>query len=809
MMKRMENPKRSITFKVILGYLLVAALAAAAVWFTYSQVVKFTEVTQSNNLSNQQLVLVSEIATELYETESIGRRFIQSGDSTDLKRYNVQIEDIKSSIDSLRQSQAGVSMAGELDSISSLLAKKSENLEELLELRTRDRNTNYYREVIRELQKVDPSFSRPNYEGRFSNLEPHQRRVFIQILQFGQEQNPEEISTVKADSLIQSVKQVLSELERENQKFRDVINKKENDLLVNDMVLNEQLRSLLRVIEREEREISIARVETSQILLSDISRTFVVVGAACILIILIFLFLIVGDISRSQQYRLQLEEAKSFTEALMQRREQFIATITHDLRSPLNTVMGYTELMGKSGLTKKQEHYLGHLKKSTEYILHLVNDLLDLSKLEAGKMLVENLPFNPKNLLEDTFYNTIPENDNKNLKLSVESSPEADCQVLSDPFRIKQILSNLIANAYKFTDAGEIKASISLQKKIEDSCILIFSIKDTGIGISKSKQIEIFEEFSQEHGEIEKQYGGTGLGLAITKRLANLLKGTVELQSEPGKGSEFIVKIPVKKVKNISETIIPPELPEIEIKGKKVLVVDDESSQLALSKELIKSINLKCDTASNGEEALQKLKADTYHLVLTDIQMPVMDGFELVDAIKKDPFIADLPVIAISGRTNVPAEQYAAAGFAGNILKPYKPSDLLLSIGEILKMEFKSQPKIPRFTGDLLDYSLEEISLFAGDDQHAMDTILTAFIDSTRLNLKEISAAALKENWDRTAQIAHRMLPMFKQLKVKDIVPKLQLLEEKEYEGFQDGNIKLLIAEVEQFLLQLEQEVKA
>lgn len=805
----MENPKRSITFKIILGYLLVAALAAAAVWFTYSQVVNFTQVTQSNSLSNQQLVLVTEIATELYETESIGRRFIQTGDSTDLKRYNFQIEDIQSSIDSLRQTQAGHSMGGELDSISSLLAKKSENLEELLDLRTRDRNTSYYREVIRELQKVDPSFSRPNYEGRFSDLEPHQRRVFIQILEFGQKENPEEISTVRADSLIQSVKQVLSELERENQQFREVINKKENDLLVNDMILNEQLRNLLRVIEREEREASMARVENSQLLLSDISRTIIIVGAACILIILIFLFLIVSDISRSQRYRVQLEEAKSFTEALMQRREQFIATITHDLRSPLNTMMGYTELIGKSGLTKKQDHYLGHLKKSTEYILHLVNDLLDLSKLEAGKMLVENLPFNAKNLLEDTFYNTIPEGDIKKLKLTVVASPGADCQVLSDPFRIKQILSNLIANAYKFTNEGEIKATVNLQKKIEDSCILIFSIKDTGIGISKAKQIEIFEEFSQEHGEIEKQYGGTGLGLAITKRLANLLKGTVELQSEPGKGSEFVVKIPVKKVKSISETFIPPALPEIQLKGKKVLVVDDESSQLALSKELIKSINLLCDTASNGEEALKKLKEEKYHLVLTDIQMPVMDGFELVKAIRANPEIADIPVIAISGRTNVPSEQYTEAGFAANILKPYKPTDLLLKIGEILKVQFNRKPKDLTFTGELSDYSLQEISLFAGDDQVAMDTILTAFIDSTRLNLKEINSAASNDNWDWTAQIAHRMLPMFKQLKVKEIVPKLQLLEEKEFEGFKEGNIKLLIAEIEQFLLQLEQEVKA
>lgn len=805
----MENPKRSITLKVIVGYLLVAALAAIAIWFTYSQVVKFSAVTQTNNLGNQQLVLVSEIATELYETESIGRQFIQSGDTTDLQRYNSQIENIQTSIDSLRNSHADSNMKVELDSIASLLSKKSENLEDLLLLRSRDRNTNYYREVIRELQKVDPSFKSSNYENRFRNLEPHQRRVLVKLLDFSED---EQISTVSADSLVQSVKLVLSELERQNQQFREIVNEKENELLVNDMILNEQLRNLLRVVEREERETSLARVENSEIMLKDISQTIIFVGVACIFIILLFLLLIVKDISRSQRYRSELEKAKTFTEALMHRREQFIATITHDLRSPLNTVMGYTELMGKSGLTKKQDHYLSHLRKSSEYILHLVNDLLDLSKLDAGRMLVENLPFNPKNLLEDTFYNTIPEDDKKNLKLNVYATPEADCKVLSDPFRIKQILSNLIANAYKFTDEGEITASLSLQKKIEDSYILIISIKDTGIGIIKSKQDEIFEEFSQEHGEIEKKYGGTGLGLAITKRIAKLLQGTVELKSEPGKGSEFIVRIPVKRMKNDLEITPNPEesKPEVKLQGKTILVVDDESSQLALSKELIKSTGMNCHTSSNGEEALAKLKQHKYHLVLTDIQMPRMDGFELLHAMKMDPKMAEIPVIAISGRTNVPAEKYTEAGFSGNILKPYKPVDLLFKIEQILRVAFEKKEKSGRkFSNEISEYTLEEIFLFTGEDQESLDTILNVFIESTQMNLQEIELALENDDHEKIAQIAHRMLPMFKQLKAKDIIPQLEKLENKDPDALNRENISALLNEIKKLLFQLEKEVKA
>src|SRR5690606_13416839 len=268
----MKNPKRSITFKVIVGYLAVAALAALAVWFTYSQVIRFSTLTQDNDLNNQQLVLVSEIATELIETENIGRRFIQSGDSIDLNRYSNQIDYVQTSLDSLRNMYRDSPMKMELDSLSTLLSKKSENLEELHELRTRDRNTSYYREVIRQLEKVDPSFNPPNYNQRFRDLEPHQRDVLIQLLEFNKEDN-QRISTVGADSLIRAVRDVLRELERENRQFREVSNKKENELLVNDMVLNEQLRNLLRVIESEERNSSMERVEESEIMLKDISRT--------------------------------------------------------------------------------------------------------------------------------------------------------------------------------------------------------------------------------------------------------------------------------------------------------------------------------------------------------------------------------------------------------------------------------------------------------------------------------------------------------------------------------------------------------
>ncbi len=804
----MKNTKRSITLKVIFGYLLIAAVAAVAVWFIYGEVVKFSEVNQINSLNNQQLVLVSEIATALYETESTGRRFIQSGDTTNLTTYSDQIDNIQESINVLKMTYANSAMEVELDSISNLLSKKSENLEELLQLRSRDRNTSYYTEVIQELEKVDESFKDKNYDKRFANLEPHQRRVLIRLLEFSNDENPEQLSGISADSLVISVKKVLNELERENQKFRTIINKKENELLDNDMILNDQLRNLLASVENEERAATVARAQKSQKMMNDVSQILLFVGGISVLIVLFFLVLIVRDVSRSQRYRIELEEAKSFTESLMKRREQFMATITHDLRSPLNTVLGYTELMGNTELNNKQEHYLGHLRKSSEFILHLVNDLLDLSKLDAGKMLIEKLPFNPKNLLEETFYNIIPENDAKKLKLEIYSEEISDCNVLSDPFRIKQILSNLINNSYKFTDSGVLTASVNLEKVIEDSYMLTYKIKDTGLGISKDKQTEIFKEFSQEHRQIEKKFGGTGLGLAISKRITKLLNGKISLESEPGIGSEFTIKIPVVKLIDSHEIADKAPLSNAHLNGKNILVVDDESSQLALSSELIKSIGMNCDFAKNGKEALKKIKKNSYHLVLTDIQMPIMDGFELVKTLKADPKLENIPVIAASGRTTLSEKDYMEAGFAASLLKPYRRQELLRKIGEQLHLELETTARITTSTNVLSNgYSLDEVLLFAGDDKEALNTILKVFVDASRANLKEISTAETQSDHKKISNIAHRMLPMYKQLQAENIILQLQHLENEEEKYFSQESIKELVVNIESLLGKLEQKI--
>lgn len=810
----MLSSRRSITVKVVAGYVIVAILAALAVWYIYNQVIAYSEIAQSNTENNQQLILVSEISTNLNESETLSRRLIQTGNEEELYLYDARIDSIKKKLNRLAAGYDNMNLESEADSIMKLLDRKTENLKELVALRDTDINTNYYSRVINELKKIDESFADDNYERRFANLEPHQKRVLIKLLEYAKEDNAQELTNQRLDSLVTSVKKVLTELEIANRRFRNEVNQKENELLNNDMILNQQLQRMLAGLEQKERVNAVERAEVFQGMLNRTSTIIIIGGSIIVFIIVYFIINIIGDITRSQRYRMELEEAKEFAESLLARREQFMAAITHDLRSPLTTVMGYTDLIQKTGLNEKQKHYLTQIRKSSDFILRLVNDLLDLSKLEAGKMLIEQISFNPKKLIEDTVYNVIPAEKKKEVEIIIDVSPETNAQIKSDPFRIKQILANLISNAWKFTQEGHIRIQAGLEQVQGEDHLLKITVEDTGIGISREMQENIFEEFSQENSSIEKRFGGSGLGLAITKRLTELLEGSISVESEQGKGSEFLISIPVIKISdareedekedNSEEIIMPNEIEDI---GLKALIVDDEPGQLSLTLELVKGMGFETRTATNGKQALEILENESFDIILTDIQMPEVDGFGLVKKVREENDREDLPVIALSGRTDVSDEVYQKAGFNQNLLKPYKPDKLKQEIALLLDLTYDKEQEVnPGLNGKLQseNYDLSDIYEFSGRDEQAMNNILRAFQEGAKDNLKELKMAYESNNTDSLGKIAHRMLPMLRQMKAMEIAAILKKLEERHELAQEEFN--LLCRKLEDLLEDLEAE---
>ncbi|MBQ0734595.1 ATP-binding protein [Aquimarina celericrescens] len=774
----MKNTKRSVTFKIIAGYLLAGVLAVTAFWIIYRQITNYTQITEIKSENNEKLFLVGEAITGLYEAESLTRNIIQTSDIIKFETYKAKIDTILKTINKVSEISDDTLQTKKIDSIKDLIDSKNKNLEELVRIYEQRKQKGLYETAIDELKKVNKSFGGyDNYDERFRKYDARTKRALIDILEYTKKDNAKRLTNQTVDSLATSVKQVLAELEEKDRKYKREISAKEDNLLKNDQIITKQLRDLLAAIERNERKQYFARLDASNEVLETTSNIILIIAAISFLIAVIFLFLITKDVSKSQKYRNELEAEKTYTESLLKTRESLINTVTHDLRSPLNTVIGYSDLLERTGLNNKQKHYLDHLKKSSDYILHLVNDLLDLSKLEAGRMIIEELPFSPKKLIENTISSVIPINDKKNLDVFIRSDDQLKKQFLSDPFRIKQVLTNLVNNAYKFTDEG----AITVESKIIENGLgekqLVVSVKDTGIGITKEQQKYIFEEFSQGDENTEKRYGGFGLGLAITKKIIELLDGTISLDSKPDKGSEFTFQIPIK----LSNSLAPEEEHEVleiqSFSNKKVLIVDDDPSQLALTSEVASLAGLSYDVCKNGIEAISFLQNNEYDLVLTDIQMPKMDGFELLKTIKNNSSYSNLPVIALSGRTSTSFTEYQEAGFSGSLRKPYAPGELIDLIAEILSVDLVAYSSTTSDEDSKEAYSLEDLMLFAHGDSDSLYAILDTFYESTIENVKELKTKVKDEDISGIKKIAHKMLPMFKQIKAKDVVPILIKLE--------------------------------
>ena len=765
----MKNTKRSITLKVLAGYLLIALLIIVGVWFIYPQIKTFIYPEKENGTTNKKLTYTSNALSYLYEAETIGRTAMATGSQDQFKQYRVIVDSISPQLDSLRALTTTKMLIQQLDSIQILLRTKTQNISTMVQLRREQYSRNYYDEALSELTKEDIYFEDYKNDPRLDSVDAYTKKVIVDYLEYLRKDNADPDQNLT--SMAKTVRETLAKIEdRKKQLEIDIINK-ENNLLKNDREINLKIRTLLSSFEQEGMLSAKQREDLLNSRIEEISQTLKIIGIISIILALGFVIMIFKDASRSQQYNTKLQKSNQVARNLLKSREQLMATITHDMRSPLNTVLGFTDLLQKTAVNDTQKRYLQTIGKSGEYMLQLVNDLLDFSKLEAGKIKIEKIPFNPKNLIEDVITVAVPAKGKPDVTLNVAIPQTLDNLYLSDPFRIKQILSNLITNAYKFTDAGSITITAALDKKD-----LKISIKDTGIGIAKHKQKLIFQEFSQAEDHISQKYGGFGLGLSISQKLADLLNGKLLLESDLGKGSSFTLIIPIEKsTQSINQISTIPSDNRKDLTPKQILLVDDEPMQIKLAQETLKKFPYSIRTAKNGLEALDLLQEENFDLVLTDIQMPVLDGIELIKKIRALKKFEAIPVIALSGNGKLEDSDYKNLGFTGNLKKPYKPDHLIAIINDV---DFSVDTEDRKSDTSESLYNLETLSVFADGDPESLKSIILVFIETAEENLKALNTYA--QDPEKLKEVAHKMLPMMRQLEAGQIIKILEKLENPE-----------------------------
>ncbi|WP_028376857.1 ATP-binding protein [Leeuwenhoekiella sp. MAR_2009_132] len=781
----MKNTKRSITLKVLAGYFLIALLIIVGVWFIYPQIKTFIYPEKESATTNKKLTYTSNALSYLYEAETIGRTAMATGSQDQFKQYRVIVDSISPQLDSLRALTTTRMLTQQLDSIKILLNTKTTNISAMVQLRREQYSRNYYDEALAELTKEDIYFEDYSNDPRLDSVDAYTKKVIVDYLEYLRKDNADPDQNLT--SMAKTVRETLAKIEDRKKQLEIDIISKENNLLKNDREINLKIRTLLSSFEQEGLLSAKQREELLNSRIDEISKTLKIIGLISIVLALGFVIMIFKDASRSQQYNTELQKSNKVAKSLLKSREQLMATITHDMRSPLNTVIGFTDLLQKTSVDATQNRYLHTIEKSGEYMLQLVNDLLDFSKLEAGKIKIEKIPFNPKNLIEDIIAVAIPAVGKPDVNLKVDVPQELDRLFLSDPFRIKQIVSNLITNAYKFTDSGSITISLVLEK-----ANLIIAVADTGIGIAKHKQKIIFKEFSQAEDHIAQRYGGFGLGLSISQKLADLLNGKLKLESELGKGSTFTLSIPVEETGQKMETS-PTITEEFDTNTpKNILLVDDEPMQIKLAQETLKSHPYTITVATNGKEALDQLEHNTFDLILTDIQMPILDGIELIKKIRQDIRLKETPVIALSGNGKLEDDDYKKLGFTSNLKKPYKPDHL---IAIIKNLNFTVKPLQENNQHADQAYNLDALNAFADDDPESLKSIIVVFIETAEENLILLNTHA--ESPEQLKEIAHKMLPMMRQLEATSIVKILEKLENPDGKTISKKVLKSLIHIVE------------
>ncbi len=782
------------SLKLLISYLSLLALMFFAVWFLYNQQTKLNNLLQEDTTDKKYLVF-TELIRDFYETDNLSKAALQSKEEEPLTVFLTNNSKLIKKLDTLKP-EFFLEEQGLFDTLKLYLKFKEQNIIDLRDLQNNNEEPSPFNEILGNIKNLEVSKGKLFIENFVSNadeLTDYQRRVAEEYVAYLNSNVPKDstntISFKEADSILRASKIIIEKAQKLQNKQTVTIKSKEIELLKNELIFTRKLSDIIQMlrvaVENDQKKIQLSKLENQ----NDTLKLMRNAAFACVTLVVFFFFLLSMDFLKNKNYRQALELQKKKAERLSESREQLMATVSHDIKAPLQSVMGYSEQLLKRENQFENREQLLKIKSASHYIQQLVSDLLDYVRMEKGKVQVAFQDFDLNELLEETAQSIADLHQKETVDLIFKLDETEGILFNSDFNKLRQILYNLIGNAYKFTANG----SITIETKIIENRLLI-AVEDTGVGIPKESFEKIFKPFTQENSKVEVLYGGTGLGLSISKRLVDLLEGKLILESIVGKGSKFTIDLPLK-IKNLN---LPTEF----IALNSCVILDDDASQLQLTKFVLEPYFKEIHTFSDGNLALEFISENIPSLIFSDIQMPIMSGYTFLAALKNNPKTQNIPVIAISGNSPILSEDNKVA-FDSFLTKPYTANQLLGLIskysGQKLKIKTTNNESI-----------VSILKTFLGDNETAIQNFLKQYSSDLLLDIELLKKASIEKDLESIEKISHKLQTMIGQLKNVNLANRLKNLEDKISNEHNYDNIHeellVTIKELEVFVKTLQQE---
>ncbi len=836
--------KKQNTIKIkVIGWFLLAALAVLLTgiisYNSYRELLRSLE-----NPSNQQTKLkeLGNIMANITEAEAKMRAYALTRDPVQLETYRNLVISINLKLETVKTIEpVSAEFNAEVDSVSYLLNEQAGGIASFIELKNALNQLSFSSKALEEISNTTdtiptlrtttttttttttvellPPSEKDDKKGKNTRRQQKRRTQEIARELAKLEQKPQiqtettvttDTSYVQPDTVLGNIQQILVDIGKEESQYQQVLSNKELQLIESSMVIIDQIRGLIGGLEKQELAQNIQRANNAKVIASRSTLTISIIIFICLIVGILFTYLIFKDVRISDYYNKQLIGAKNEAEQLAESKQHFLANMSHEIRTPLNAIIGFTEQLAGTSLNPKQQRYLDAVQTSSQHLLHTVNDILDYSKIEAGELRIDQVTFELGHTLKEVVAALQLNASGKGLSLTMEMNPAVPIYLIGDPFRLKQILLNLVSNGIKFTDNGYVRVQCDYTSSSGLVNVTI-SVKDTGIGIPEEKRGEIFRDFKQVDPSATRRYEGTGLGLAICKKLVEMQQGSITVQSNGNQGSEFIVKLdyplsqhqvrPSKKAMDVSPTSL--------LQSMRLLVVDDDPFNIKLIKTILEKWEVQATYCINGKEAIEQITKHSFDLILTDIHMPEVGGVGLSKFVRSlvDPEKREIPIIALTANViKTDLEKYRKAGINDFILKPYREVELYQKINELVPKDGADNSKVS------VQFELNDFKKFSGGDDEALLPILEAFHDNLNQNLQMLVTSTEKQDLQTVAELAHKMISSFGHVHAKEPVSKLRQLETKIRSKESDLPLKAMVEEIQQLshpiLEALEQEIE-